>query len=382
MSTLFVTCLPGLETVLVQELEGLGYQARPWKGGVWVDGATLRDAMVLNLYLRTATRVLWHLFDISNPTKARLYKALNDVDWRPWFTTLPTFAIDVPFAQHPDYSNTLYVAQLAKDAICDQLRASTGKRPSIDVKNPQVQFSIIVDPRKASVSFDTSLQPLFKRGYREDGGVAPLKETLAAALLMLSGYAPGHILFDPCCGTGTLLIEAALMATKTPPGLLRSSFGFMGHPEYQDEVWRGVRADGMAQVQPSPGRIIFGCEHDPKTYRLLLQAVARSGMMDVIETWPKDFRDCILKTTPNFVITNPPFGVRLGEARRWIPLYSAIGHFMKRYTQKPATGAVLTNSAELVKAIGLAPKQKISLSHGGLDSLFCLYDLYSRESSQ
>ena len=378
MGSLFVTCLPGLETVLAKEVEALGFATRPWKGGVFVDGATLRDAMVLNLHLRTASRVLWHLFDISNPTKSRLYKAISDVDWRVWFTDFPTLAIDVPFAQHPDYSNSLYVAQLAKDAICDQLRAATGKRPSVDVKNPQIQFSIIVDPRKASLSFDTSLQPLFKRGYREDGGIAPLKETLAAALLSLAGYEAhqGHILFDPCCGTGTILIEAALMATKTPPGLLRTSFGFVRHPEFQEEEWRQVRAEGIARVQPSPGRIIFGCEQDPKTYHLLLRAIAKAGMMDVIETWQKDFRDCHLKKAPNFVITNPPFGVRMGEMRRWIPLYSAIGHFMKRYTQKPSVGAVLSSSPELIKAIGLAPKQKIKLSHGGLEALFCVYDIY------
>ena len=145
---------------------------------MWVDNATLRDAMIMNLSLRTATRVLWHILDIDRPTKTHLYDVLREIDWRPWFTNEPTFAIDVPFAQHPDYSNTLYVAQLAKDAICDQLRATTGTRPSIDVKNPQVQFSLIIDPRKATLSFDTSLEPLFKRGYREDGGIAPLKETL------------------------------------------------------------------------------------------------------------------------------------------------------------------------------------------------------------
>ena len=372
----FATCTPGLEEVLEQEMTALGYAPQRGKGGVEVIVPFFRDVMVMNLHLRTASRVLLHLFDIEQPNKQRLYHAISEIDWRPYFTDLPTMAIDVPFASHPDFTNTLYVAQLAKDAMCDQLRKATGARPSVDTKAPQVQFSLVMDEEKASVSFDTSLEPLFKRGYRPEGVEAPLKETLAAALLMFAGYTPEAILLDPCCGGGTFLIEAGLMATNTAPGIFRKTFGFLRHPDFQDEEWQQVRQQAFQSVTPFPHGKLFGFEKDPKSYRLLLRSIARAGLMGEIEVFHVDCRDGKLPVVPNCIITNPPFGVRLGEAKRWEPLYRALGTLMKRGTQKPAIGAVLTASAVLAKEIGLKPKKKISVSHGGLDCVFCIYDLF------
>lgn len=374
--TLFATCTPGLEAVLEQELTALGYTPRPGKGGAFVEALSLRDAMVLNLHLRTASRVLLHLFDIDHPTKQRLYHALSERDWRPYFKDMPSMAIDVPFSAHPDFSNSLYVAQLGKDAICDQLRKATGKRPSVDTKTPEVQFTIVVDEEKASVSFDTSREPLFKRGYRTEAVVAPLKETLAAALLMLAGYSKEAILLDPCCGGGTFLIEAGLMATNTAPGIFRSSFGFFRHPEFDDEEWQKLRQEAMSAVMPFPRGRLFGFEKEAKSYRLLLRSIAKAGLMSEIEVLNIDLRDGKLPVLPNFVITNPPFGVRLGDAKRWEPLYRALGTLLKRGTAKPGVGAVLTASSDLAKLIGLKPKRKIPVSHGGLDCVFYLYDLY------
>ena len=373
---LFATCTPGLEDVLAQEITSLGYTASPGKGIVETSVASLRDAMVLNLHLRTASRVLWHLFDIERPTKQRLYHAISSFDWRPWFQGMPLMAIDVPFAAHQEFSNTLYAAQLAKDAICDMLRKATGQRPSVDPKSPQIQFSLIIDEQKASLSFDTSLEPLFKRGYRTEGIAAPLKETLAAALLMQAGYTPEAVLLDPCCGGGTFLIEAGLMATHTAPGLLRKTFGFFRYPGYLSEEWDSVRAEAASAITPFARGKLFGCEKDTQSYRLLLRAIARSGLMDTIEVHNCDFRDAKLPLRPNFVITNPPFGVRLGDAGRWVPLYRGLGELMKRGTSKPAVGAVLTASPDLAREIGLRPKRKVPVAHGGLDCTLYVYDLY------
>ena len=376
MQRLFVTCTPGLEDVLAEELSALGYTPSPGKGMVETTVSSLRDAMVLNLHLRTASRVLWHLLDIERPSKLRLSHVLSSFDWRPWFVGMPTMAIDVPFIAHHEFSNTLYVAQLAKDAICDMLRKATGQRPSVDTKSPQIQFSLVIDEKKASLSFDTSLEPLFKRGYRTAGIAAPLKETLAAALLMLAGYTPEAILLDPCCGGGTFLIEAGLIATHTAPGLLRKNFGFFRHPEYLSEDWESVRAEAASAVVPFPRGKLFGCEKDTQSYRFLLRAIARSGLIETIEVHNCDFRDAKLPVRPNFVITNPPFGVRLGEVKRWLALYKALGDLMKRETAKPATGAVLTASPELAREINLHSKRKVRVNHGGLDCSLYIYDLY------
>jgi len=379
---LFATCIPGLEEVLAKELSALGYEPRIGRGVVEVFAASLRDAMVMNLHLRTASRVLWHLFDVERPTKQRLYHAINSFDWRPWFQGMPIMAVDVPFVAHHEFSNTLYVAQLAKDAICDMLRQKTGQRPSVDPKAPQIQFSLIMDEQKASLSFDTSLEPLFKRGYRTEGAEAPLKETLAAALLMLSEYTPEAILLDPCCGGGTFLIEAGLMATNTAPGLLRKTFGFTRHPEYLSEEWDAVRSQALSAVTPFPKGRLFGCEREVRNYRLLLRCIARAGLMDIIEVHNCDFREAKLPVRPNFIITNPPFGVRLGEAKRWLPLYKTLGDLMKRETAKPAVGAVLTASSDLAREINLRPRKKIRVSHGGLDCSFNIYDLYDVRETQ
>lgn len=372
----FATCTPGLEEVLASEISALGYSPRQGKGVVEIDATSLRDAMILNLHLRTASRVLWHLFDIERPTKQSIYHALSSFDWRPWFVGMPIMAIDVPFVAHHEFTNSLYAAQLAKDAICDMLRKATGQRPSVDPRSPQIQFSLIIDEQKASFSFDTSLEPLFKRGYRTEGVEAPLKETLAAALLMLTGYTPEAILLDPCCGGGTFLIEAGLMATQTAPGLLRKAFGFTRHPNYNSDDWEEVRKQATSAIKPFPRGRLFGCEKEGRSYRLLLRGIARSGLMDAIEVHNCDFRDARLPVRPNFVITNPPFGVRLGEARRWMPLYKALGDLMKRDTVKPAIGAILTASAELAREVNLKAKRRIHVTHGGLDCTFYIYDLF------
>jgi putative N6-adenine-specific DNA methylase len=377
----FITCVPGLEQVLADEVVALGYEPVMGKGCVTVHVTSLRDAMFFNLHLRTASRVLWHLFDIKNPTKQRIYEAVFRANWTSFFKNLPTFSIDVPFAAHPDFTNTLYVAQLVKDAICDNLRDACGERPSVDTKDPGILLSVVVDQDKAQVSFDTSGQPLFKRGYRPEGGEAPLKETLAAALLMLAGYKEECFLFDPCCGTGTFLIEAALMATHTAPGLLRDKYGFFLHPQFDFDEWDGLRKEASRMVLPMKG-LISGCEKDAKTYRLLHRAIAKSGFMGAIDTQCTDFQRAVLSKAPTFVITNPPFGIRLSDDPRLMRLYEDLGQLLKQKTHKPATGAVLLSSPIYAKAIGLRSSKKIPVSHGGLECFLYVYDLYDGKKTE
>jgi putative N6-adenine-specific DNA methylase len=371
---LFVTCHLGLEPTLLHEIQQLGYQARIGNGGVEVQAAGLRDAMICNLHLRTAHRVLWHLFDVERPTKTRLYNAVAAFDWRPFFKNLPTFAVHVPFVDHPEFSNTFYAAQLIKDGICDQLRNTTGERPSVDKKDPQVRISAVISKREASISFDTSLIPLGKRGYKSESVEAPLRENLAAALLMMAGYTPEFTFLDPCCGSGTFLIEAALMASQTAPGLFREQFGFLRHPAFDHQVWNEVRQEARQRIQPLKPRSFFGVEKDPSTYRVLLRTIARAGFMDAIETQCADFRDASLPFMPSFVITNPPFGVRLMD-QRIAMLYKALGQLIRHCTSKPARAAIIMHSSTMAQMLGLRPDRQYPVTHGGLDCMFCVYNL-------
>jgi putative N6-adenine-specific DNA methylase len=376
---LYVTCTPGLEYLLCKELCALGYSPVAGRGGASVSNASLEDVLKLNLYLRTASRVLLKLFEIEQPTKAKLYSHSYDYNWTPLFTKkslMPTFAIQVPSLQHSECTNSMYVAQLVKDAICDHLRKSVGRRPSVDKNNPQMQFHVVMNEEKAEIYFDTSLEPLFKRGYRQETVSAPLKETLAAAILMMAGFCETSILLDPCAGSGTFLIEAGLMASNTPPGLFRSSYGFTSLPNYDDEMFLQIKEKARGNLREIAKDRLFGFEQDGTSFRKALKAIAKAGLMDVIDLRQKDFRSVTLQTLPNLLVTNPPFGVRLGSPEQWTALYSSLGDLMKRATAKPAVGAVLSSSPELALSIRLKPHKKIPIFHGGLQCHLLLFDLY------
>ena len=373
---IYVTCTPGLEEVLFDELTSLKYQSTVGNGGVQIENATLKDAIFLNIYLRTASRVLLQLIEIEQPTKAKLYNEVYNYNWAPFFKTMPTLAIETPLVDHPEFSNSMYVAQVTKDAICDHLRRAVGSRPSVDKTNPQIQFHVVITEEKATLYFDTSLEPLFKRGYRQENTEAPLKETLAAAILMLAGYSQDSILLDPCAGSATFLIEAGLLASKCAPGLLRSTYGFMLHPEYNPEDFMDIKAQAQAQIITPPKGVLTGFEYDGSAYRKALRCIAKSGLMGSVEIIQEDFRRGKVSTAPNLIVTNPPFGVRLGSPEQWMTLYSALGDLMKQVTKKPARGAVLTSSPELAHSIRLKPTKKIPIWHGGLNCTLLLFDLY------
>ena len=171
-----------------------------------------------------------------------LYKGADSIDWSQYIQGDKSISIDANVS-HKMLRNSLYAAQVVKDAICDQLRAKTGKRPRVDTKSPDIQLNLFVHDLLAVISFDTSGTPLHKRGYRQETVEAPLQETMAAAILLCAKYAGNEILYDPCCGSGTILTEAALIATKTPPGYLRKEWGFRLLPEFSQQEWLAMKAE-------------------------------------------------------------------------------------------------------------------------------------------
>ena len=369
---LFVTCLSGLEEVLQEELSGLGFTSQKGGGGVWVPVTAFAEVMRLNLSLRTASRVLLPLFDIESPTRERLYKGIYDSDFMPFFPEMRSLCIDVPFAKHPHFNNTHFVAQLAKDALCDRLKKEKAWRPSVDTKNPDVRFSLIVMPNKAVFYFDTSGDALFKRGYRQQSVEAPIKENLAAALLMLAGYTGEVSLVDPCCGSGTFLIEAALMATRTPPGFLRKRFGFFAHPLFQESSWEKIRNEALQNSKKEGLPELFGIEKDERTYLHLRKALSVANLNAIVKTFCGDFRTTYLPVKPSFLISNPPFGVRMGKEHELTTLYQGLGSFMKTELSRPATAAILSHSIELLRSMGVQPAKTLPISHGGLDCFFSI----------
>lgn len=373
---LFVTCGQGLEALLQAELEGLGY-AGITHGfrGVYVPFNSLEPVYHINYCSRLATRVLLPIKKFRCQDSKALYQEVSEIDWKKYIPRKKTIAIDANVT-HPLLKNSLYAAQVTKDAICDQLRERTGERPSVDSKNPDIQLNLFIRNFSAILSFDTSGAPLHKRGYRIEGGLAPLHETLAAALLKMADYQADKIVYDPCCGSGTFLIEAALIATHTPPGYLRKDWGFFYLPGCDNEAWLKIKNREDAKRIPLPKGRIFGTDFNRDAVRITKTNLRAAGFLSAIETTCSDFADFQPVLRPDFVITNPPHGLRLGEEEALRALYAELGDWMKHNAQKPGQGAIFTSNRELAKYVGLACKKKIPVESGGVDCRLLLYDIF------
>jgi putative N6-adenine-specific DNA methylase len=372
---IFITCGQGLEPLLQEELKELNYDSRPGYRGVYVDLENFSDIYRINYLSRIAGRVLLRLVSFKCRNQKDLYDGALQVDWLHYLPRGKTFAIDANVS-HKELRNSLYAAQVIKDAICDQYRDKTGARPSVDTKNPDLQINLFVNRDEGILSFDTSGSPLHKRGYRLEAVEAPLQESLAASLLRLSGYTGDEIVYDPCCGSGTLLIEAAMLATRTPAGFYRKEWGFLNHPDFNQSEWDRIKREADEQRREIPQGKIFGTDVSRNAVRIARMNIKAAGLAPIIEIGFHDFREYTPPIAPNFMISNPPHGLRLGEEESLTPLYRALGDFMKQKMAKPSRGFIFTGSMVLAKQVGLAPKKRHVIENSGVESRFLEFDLY------
>ncbi|MBS4169076.1 THUMP domain-containing protein [Parachlamydia sp. AcF125] len=373
---LFVTCAQGLEALLMEELQELGYEhTHPGFRGVFVKISALSDVYRINYNSRIASRVLFPIAIFKCYDQKALYRGASQFDWTSFFRRGKTFAIDSN-VNHRLIRNSLFAAQVVKDAICDQLREKLGERPNVDVKNPDIQLNLFIQGNVATLSLDTSGVPLHKRGYRLDSVEAPMQENLAAAILRLAKYRKEDILCDPCCGSGTLLIEAALIASQIPPGFLRKEWGFMRFPEFSASDWLKVKMEADQKRQPLAKGHFWGREINKNALRVCKTNMRAAGFLSEIDISQGDFREWTPPILPNLLITNPPHGKRLDSAEVLRPLYRSIGDFMKQKMAKPARGFVFTGNLELTKEVGLAPKRRHVLHSGGVESRLLEFDVY------
>jgi putative N6-adenine-specific DNA methylase len=377
---LFVTCGQFLEPLLVKEIQAMGIdRVREGYRGAHVEVDDFNSVYLINYASRIASRVLVPLVKFKCLDRTTLYDGASTVNWTDYIGKEKTFAIDANVT-HRELKNSLFASQVVKDAVCDHFRHRTGARPHIDPQEPDVQLNLFIQNDWAILSFDTSGLPLHKRGYRMETVEAPMQESLAAALLMLAEYRGDEILYDPCCGSGTLLIEAALMATKTAPGYLRKRWGFMEHPQFSQEQWLKVKMDEDAKRQPLKGDI-SGTDINKNAVRIAKTNLRAAGFHLQVEVIQADFREYTPAKLPNFVICNPPHGKRLDDVEVLKPLYRSLGDFMKRNTEKPAKGFVFTSSQDLAKEVGLAAKRRHVLWSGGIESRLLEFELYDGASS-
>lgn len=373
---LFVTCPKGIEPLLVDELKELGFtHVTPHYCGVDVEVKDLSAIYRINYCSRIASRVLLPLRSFNVYDARSLYTESRKIDWSNFLSLEKTFAIDAN-VNHPKLRHSLFCAQVLKDAICDQFVDGCGKRPNVEVRNPDVQLNLFIDGNFGVISFDTSGSTLNMRGYREVSVEAPIRESLAAACLRLAQYKGDEILYDPCCGSGTFLIEAALIATHTPPGYLRKRFGFFHLPDFTDKEWLQVKNEADSKRIPLEKGKIFGSDVNKSSCHATKVNLRAAGFFQSIEVLQADFRTETPAIKPNFLITNPPHGNRLSDVNHLKPLYRELGNFMKQNMPANSRGFVFVGDLELAKEVGLSPTKRHVLDNGGIDSRLLEFDIF------
>ena len=321
---IFLPCAAGVEDLLAHEVHGLtglqGQDLLTRRGGVMVR-ASWRDAMLLNLHSRLAQRVLVQLSYTDYRSEQDLYRAASEVAWEIWFTPKQTIKVEVT-AQHSPLTSLNFAALKIKDAVCDRFRDKAhGVRPDVNTQWPDVRIYAHLTTETCSLYIDTSGEPLFKRGWREDKGDAPLKETLAAAMIAASGWADGDDdllpLYDPCCGSGTVAIEAAQVACNIAPGSLRH-FAFEKYLPYQAHVWSAIKNEAAAAVvKPDAGQkaLIYGSDVSHRMVDFAQRNAQRAGVADVVEFRGGDALQRMPPTDiPGVLLLNPPYGERIAVA--------------------------------------------------------------------
>lgn len=377
----FATTPKGLEYLLVDELKALGATKAAEKlAGVAFEG-DLAMAYRACLWSRLANRILMPIASVNAQTPEELYRGVQTIAWDKHMHCDATLAVNFVSVQS-SINHTLFGAQKVKDAIVDQFRDQYGERPSVSKAMPDLAVYVYCHRDIAEISLDLSGESLHRRGYRLSQGEAPLKENLAAAILMRSKWPEiaqsGGSLMDPTCGSGTILIEAAWMATDRAPQLERDYFGFLGWKQHKPQVWQTLRQEAEKRAEAGRAALptILGYDHDPLAVQAALENIERAGLKDLVHVEERDLETFAPNTftTTGLVICNPPYGERLGEEEALKPLYTLLGDRLKcGFAGWKA--AVLTSNPSLGREMGLRSKKQYALFNGALASQLLLFDV-------
>jgi putative N6-adenine-specific DNA methylase len=370
----FATTAKGVEEVLAAELERLGASNVVVDSGGVRFGGGVEAAYRADLWLRSASRVLMPLGEFPCETPEQLYKGVRGLDWVKYLTPAMTLAVDCSLRDSA-LTHSGFVALKAKDAIVDVLRDHFGSRPNVDTKDPDLRVNLRLFRNRCTVSLDCSGTPLDRRGYRLDRHEAPLKENLAAALVELSGWDGTTPLLDPMCGTGTIVIEAAMKALRIPPGLSRQGFGFQRWRGFDKALWERVVAEarsGMLTSLPAP---VQGTDISHSAVGMAAQNAKRAGVLEQISLGRQQLSELAPPPGPGVVILNPPYGKRLGEEEALRPLYKEIGDVLKQRC-KGYTAYLFTGNLELAKSVGLKAARRIVLYNGPIECRLLKYEMY------
>lgn len=368
----FAPCPRGLESVLNAELLSLGAQAlKSTDGGVAFSGPWLM-MMKANLESRIASRILWLLEEKPYTDEKDLYQFAKRIDWPALFSVNHTIKVNVTAIRST--LNSLDFASLRiKDAICDHFREKVGSRPSVDTKTPDMRIHLFLQGKMASIYLDTSGEALFKRGYRVAQGEAPLRENLAAGIIALSGWKEDEPFYDPMCGSGTFLVEAAQIALNIAPGKNRH-FSFEKLISFQEKVWQDYRAKQIAGEKQVVSLPIYGSDLSGDMVRCAEQNLQAAGLSGAVNLKQVNMVETSAPASSGVLVANPPYGIRLADQEVLETLYPEIGHLLK---QKFAGWRAYLLSADpmLAKTIRLAASKRTVLFNGALECRLLEYKL-------
>jgi putative N6-adenine-specific DNA methylase len=360
----YATCPRGLAEALAAELAALGAKsARADPAGVAFEGP-FELACAANLHSRLATRILWRIsrFDYRNETD--IYEGARRVHWHAHFGVQRTFKVETSAVKSPVKSLD-FVTLRVKDAVADAFRAALQKRPSVESREPDVRVHVFLDAKWCTLYLDTSGEPLFKRGRRDHVGEAPLKKNLGAGLLKLAGWTPEMPLLDPMCGAGTILSEAAEISLGWAPGRSRV-FGFEKLARFDAAPWKRMKDAAAAGEKPVAPLAIFGSDLYGRSVDQARLNLRDAGLEAAVSLKQVNILEMSAPAPSGLIVTNPPYGVRLGDKEQLAAFYPELGHLLK---QKFAgwTAYILSGDAELPKRIRLAATKRTVLYNGALE---------------
>jgi putative N6-adenine-specific DNA methylase len=360
----FASAPRGLEPLLAGELAGLGAgNTTAVPGGVAFSG-DWQTCYRANLWSRLASRVLWRVAEFDYASEDDLHEAARKVDWMRYFTVEHTLRVNVS-AQKSPLTSLDFATLRIKDAVCDRFRETVGSRPNIDRANPDVRVHAFLESARGAFYLDTSGEPLFKRGWRASAGEAPLRENLAAGIVLLSGWKPEEPLLDPMCGGGTLLVEAAAMARGRAPGANRR-FGFEKLKVFSASIWEKEKRESLKPRNPPQTLQIFGSDSDPRVLGDARRNIAAAGVDRWVKLEQADVLERPAPATSGVMIANPPYGERIGSKEELAQFYPKLGSALKK--NYPGWRChFFTADMRLPKLVRLQPSRRVPLYNGALE---------------
>ena len=364
MERFFATCPRGLEQCLAEELQQLGAANIHAVGGGVEFGGDFSVCCRVNLESRIASRVLWQVATARYRNEDDIYRAAYALPWNDWFEPALTIRVDVSAIRSP-LTSLNFVTLKIKDAVCDKIRRLSGRRPDVNTRQPDIPIQAHLTDRDLKLYLDTTGEPLFKRGKRLAAGEAPLRENLAAGILKLAGWVSSIPLLDPMCGSGTFLLEAAQMALDIAPGLGRH-FAFEKLKNFDQRRWQTLLQQSAARQKPMGALSIYGSDLSGAALKTARTNLAAAGLDRIVSLKQANVLEISAPAKEGIIVTNPPYGVRLGEQQELAEFYPKLGDVLK----KNFTGwraYLLSADMRLPKLIRLAASKRTPLFNGALE---------------